>query len=225
MKSVARCYTPGARRRHKTGANEQTEQTNFMPAHSSARHELTQLLVDWGNGDESAPDKLFPLIYEELKRTARRYLRKETPGHTLQTTALVNEAYLRLIDQTRVHWQNRAHFFAIAAQMMRRILVDHARKRVRLRRGGGMHKISLDGVAVVSDERAAELIALDEALQHLAKVDVRRSQVVELRFFGGLSNAEIAEVLKIAPNTVMRDWNMARAWLYRETCKEVTDET
>lgn len=120
-----------------------------MPAHPSARHELTQLLVDWSNGDESAPDKLFPLVYTELKRTARRYLRKETPGHTLQTTALVNEAYLRLIDQNRVHWQNRAHFFAIAAEMMRRILVDHARRHARMRRGGGTRKISLDEVATV----------------------------------------------------------------------------
>jgi len=193
-----------------------------MSAHSSTHHRLTQLLVDWGNGDESAPDKLFPLVYTELKRTARRYLRKETPGHTLQTTALVNEAYLRLVDQTSVQWQNRAHFFAIAATVMRRILVDHARSHARMRRGGGRHKISLDEVAVVSDERAAELIALDEALQSLAKVDARRSQVVELRFFGGLSNPEIGEVLKIAPNTVMRDWNMARAWLYREMRKEDT---
>jgi RNA polymerase sigma factor (TIGR02999 family) len=166
------------------------------------------------------PDKLFPLVYAELKRTARRYLRQEKPGHTLQTTALVNEAYLRLVDQQRVHWQNRAQFYAIAATVMRRILVDHARSHARLRRGGGAQKISLDEVAMVSDERAAELIALDEALQSLAQVDARRSQVVELRFFGGLSNAEIGEVLKIAPNTVMRDWNMARAWLYREMRKE-----
>ncbi|MFN2454345.1 MAG: sigma-70 family RNA polymerase sigma factor [Pyrinomonadaceae bacterium] len=196
-----------------------------MPAYSPARHELTQLLIDWSNGDESAPDKLFPLVYTELKRTARRYLRKETPGHTLQTTALVNEAYLRLIDQQRVHWQNRAQFYAIAATVMRRILVDHARSHARLRRGGGARKISLDEIAAVSDERAAELIALDEALQSLAQVDARRSQVVELRFFGGLSNSEIAEVLKIAPNTVMRDWNMARAWLYREMRREDMDET
>ena len=196
-----------------------------MPAHSFARHELTQLLVDWSNGDETAPDKLFPLVYTELKHTARRYMRKETPGHTLQTTALVNEAYLRLVDQERVHWQNRAHFYAIAATVMRRILVDHARSHARVRRGGGARKVSLDEVAVVSDERAAELIALDEALQSLAQVDARRSQVVELRFFGGLSNPEIAEVLKIAPNTVMRDWNMARAWLYRELRREDMDET
>jgi len=190
-----------------------------MPAHSYTPHELTQLLIDWCNGDESAPDKLFPLVYAELKRMARRYLRKETPGHTLQTTALVNEAYLRLVDQQRVSWHNRAHFYAIAAQMMRRILVDHARSHACARRGGGAGKISLDEVASVSDERAAELIALDEALQSLAEVDERRSRVVELRFFGGLSNAEIAEVLQIAPNTVIRDWNMARAWLYQELHK------
>ncbi len=196
-----------------------------MPAHPYNPHELTQLLVDWCDGDESAPDKLFPLVYAELKRTARRFMRKETPGHTLQTTALVNEAYLRLIDQTRVHWQNRAHFYAIAATVMRRILVDHARSHARVRRGGGAGKISLDEVATLSDERAAELLALDEALQSLAQVDARRSQVVELRFFGGLSNSEIAEVLKIAPNTVMRDWNMARAWLYREMRREEMDET
>jgi len=195
------------------------ERTNVMPAHSSASPDLTQLLLDWSNGDESASDKLFPLVYDELKRTARRYMRKEKPGHTLQTAALVNEAYLRLIEQQRVHWQNRAQFYAIAAQMMRRILVDHARRHARLRRGAGAIKISLDEVAVVSDEGGAELIALDDALQTLAKVDARRSQVVELRFFGGLSNSEIGEVLKITPNTVMRDWNLARAWLYREMRK------
>ena len=190
-----------------------------MPAHSYNPHELTQLLVDWCDGDESAPGKLFPLVYAELKRTARRFMRKETPGHTLQATALVNEAYLRLVDQQRVNWQNRAHFYAIAAQMMRRILVDHARSHAREKRGGAAGKISLDEVATVSDERAAELLALEEALQSLAQVDERRSKVVELRFFGGLSNTEIAEVLKIAPNTVIRDWNMARAWLYRELQK------
>lgn len=190
-----------------------------MLQRSSASPDLTQLLLDWSNGNESASDKLFPLVYNELKRTARRYLRKEKPGHTLQTAALVNEAYLRLIEQQRVHWQNRAQFYAIAAQMMRRILVDHARRHARLRRGAGAHKVSLDEVAVVSDESGAELIALDDALQTLAKVDARRSQVVELRFFGGLSNSEIGEVLKITPNTVMRDWNLARAFLYREMRK------
>lgn len=187
-----------------------------MPAPSATQFPLTQLLADWCNGDESVPDKLFPLVYQDLKRIARRHLRKETPGHTLQTTALVNEAYLRLVDQKRVTWQNRAHFYAIAAKTMRRILVDHARGRIRLKRGGDLCRLSLDEAATVSGEQAAELLALDEALQELAKIDPRRSQVVELRFFGGLSNPEIAEVLKIAPNTVIRDWNMARAWLYHE---------
>lgn len=187
-----------------------------MSAHTSTQYQLTQLLEDWCDGDESAPEKLFPLVYQELKRIARRHLRNETPGHTLQTTALVNEAYLRLVDQSRVRWQNRAHFYAIAAQTMRRILVDHARSRARVKRGGAVWKVSLDEAAEVSLGQAAEILALEEALQQLAKIDPRRSQVVELRFFGGLDNAEIAEVLKIAPNTVIRDWNMARAWLYRE---------
>ena len=187
-----------------------------MPSYPITSYELTQLLIDWSKGDESAPDRLFPLVYADLKRMARRYLRKEASGHTLQTTALVNEAYLRLVDQQRVGWQNRTHFYAIAATVMRRILVDHARRHARLRRGGGTGTISLEEVATLTDERASELIALDEALRNLAEVDLRRSQVVEMRFFGGLSNAEIAEVLKVAPNTVIRDWNMARAWLYRE---------
>jgi RNA polymerase sigma factor (TIGR02999 family) len=187
-----------------------------MPAPISTQYPLTQLLVDWCSGDESAPDKLFPLVYQELKRIARRHLRKEMPGHTLQTTALVNDAYLRLVDQKRVSWQNRAHFYAIAAQTMRRILLDHARSQARLKRGGAVCKVSLDEAAMVSAGQAAELLVLDEALQELARIDPRRSKVVELRFFGGLSNSEIAEVLKIAPNTVIRDWNMARAWLYRE---------
>jgi len=187
-----------------------------MPARTATEFSLTQLLEDWCSGDASVPDRLFPLVYRELKRIARRQLRKETPGHTLQTTDLVNEAYLRLVDQKRVTWQNRAHFYAIAAQTMRRILVDHARGNARLKRGGGAWKVSLDEAAGAAVSQAAELLALDEALRELAEIDPRRSQVVELRFFGGLNNAEIAEVLKIAPNTVIRDWNMARAWLYHE---------
>ena len=178
--------------------------------------QLTQLLIDWCNGDESAPERLFPLVYNELKVIARRYLRKESHEHTLQTTALVNEAYLRLVDQNRVSWQNRAHFFAISAEMMRRILIDHARSHARLRRGGHIRKIDLDEAVNVSDEIAADLVALDEALKQLNQIDERRSRVVELRFFGGLNNEEIAEVLRISPNTVTRDWNMARAWLYNE---------
>lgn len=186
-----------------------------MPAPS----ELTHLLLDWGKGDKDALDKLMPLVYDELRSLARRYLSRESAGHTLQTTALVNEAYLRLIDQSRVQWQNRAHFFAICAQMMRRILVDHARKQHYAKRGGGAVRLSLDDVAMLSKEKAAELVALDEALEKLAEMDSRRSRVVELRFFGGLNNEEIASVLGISANTVMRDWNLAKAWLYKTVTK------
>jgi len=178
--------------------------------------EITQLLAEWSNGNQGALDKLYPLVYEELRRLAHRYMRRERKDHTLQTTALINEAYLRLIDQKSVHWENRAHFFSISAQIMRRILIDYARRYQYAKRGGGATKISLDDAAVVAKERAAELLMLDEALIGLAKRDPRRSQVVELRFFGGLSNEEIASVLKVSPNTVTRDWNLARAWLYRE---------
>ncbi|MGB7924788.1 MAG: sigma-70 family RNA polymerase sigma factor [Pyrinomonadaceae bacterium] len=181
----------------------------------SSQQEVTQLLLDWSKGDQAALDKLVPLVHDELRRLARHYMRRETPSHTLQTTALVNEAYLRLVDQS-VPWQNRAHFFAIAAQMMRRILIDHARGHARAKRGGGAVKVSLDEAAVMPQEQAAELIALDEALTRLSTIDPRRGRVVELRFYGGLSNEEIASVLKISANTVMRDWNLARAWLYKE---------
>jgi RNA polymerase sigma factor (TIGR02999 family) len=176
---------------------------------------VTDLLVSWSNGDPQALDELMPLIYQELNRMARRQLGRERIGHTLQTKALVNEAYLRLIDQQDVHWQNRAHFFAIAAQMMRRILVDYARSRHVAKRGGGAVPVSLDHVAEVSG-RTSELVALDEALSSLSVFDRRKAQVVELRFFGGLSVHETAEVLKISPNTVMRDWSTAKAWLHRE---------
>ena len=192
---------------------------------SPAPDQVTQLLIDWSNGDQDAVEQLFALVYEELRRLAHRYMRRECPGHTLQTTAVVHEAYLRLIDQKHVQWQNRAHFFAIAARMMRRILITHAQSHGYAKRGGGAVKVSLDQAAVLSPARAGELIALDEALKSLAIMDVRRSQVVELRFFGGLSNEEIAEVLKISPNTVMRDWNVAKAWLYREMSKEQDDES
>ena len=181
-----------------------------------SQQEVTQLLLDWGGGDRAALEKLLPLVYEELRRMAHRYMNRERPGHTLQTTSLVNEAYLKLCDQTRVRWQNRAHFFAIAAQTMRRILVDHARAQGRAKRGDGAPALSLDEGAQLSPSKAAELIALDDALTSLARLDERRSRVVELRFFGGLSNEAIAEVLDISPNTVTRDWNMARAWLYKE---------
>lgn len=157
-----------------------------------------------------------PLVERELHRLARHYMRRENPGHTLQTTALVNEAYLRLIDQKNVHWQNRAHFFGIAAQIMRRILLNYARDRHRAKRGGHAVQVSLSEVAVMSEEKSSELIALDEALERLAAIDERKARVVELRYFGGLSVEETAEVLKVAPITVIRHWNMAKAWLARE---------
>lgn len=184
-------------------------------------HEITQLLADWSNGNQTALDKLYPLVYDELHKMARRYMNRERPGHTLQTTALINEAYVRLVDQKHVHWQNRAHFFAISAQIMRRILIDHARREHYAKRGGGAQKISLDEVAMVAVERASSLLLLDEALTRLGEIDSRRSQVVELRYFGGLNNEEIAGVLKISENTVTRDWNMARAWLYQELMETV----
>jgi RNA polymerase sigma factor (TIGR02999 family) len=178
--------------------------------------EVTQLLNAWGSGDQSALEKLMPLIYDELHRLADRYMAHERPEHTLQTSALVNEAYVRLVDQRDVHWENRAQFFGIAATSMRRILVSYARSRNRAKRGGGALQVPLDDVALLSDERAAEMVALDEALEHLAGVDSRKSQVVELRYFGGLSIDETAEVLKVSPGTVMRDWTLAKAWLRRQ---------
>ena len=183
---------------------------------SSQPHEITQLLAEWSEGNQAALDKLYPLVYNELRRLAHGYLRRERKGHTLQTTALINEAYLRLVDQKQAHWANRSHFFAISAQIMRRILIDHARRYDYAKRGGGAPRISLDEAAVVAKERARELLMLDEALNGLAKIDPRRGRVVELRYFGGLNNEEIAAVLKISENTVTRDWNMARAWLYQE---------
>ena len=177
--------------------------------------DVTQLLIAWGKGDESARDQLMPLVYEELHRLAHRHIRKERPGHTLQTSALVNEAFVRLVDQKDVHWQNRAHFFAIAAQMMRRILVDYARSRRYAKRGGDARQVTLNEELIMSDERSAEVVALDEALGELASIDERKSKVVELRFFGGLSIEETADVLSVSPGTVMRDWTLAKAWLKR----------
>jgi len=182
----------------------------------SSTKELTELLAAWSDGKREALDELLPLVEGELRRLAHRYMSRERPGHTLQTTALVNEAYLRLIDQKEVRWQNRAHFFAIAAQMMRRILINHARDRAAFKRGAGARKISLEDVAELSDERAAELVALDEALESLARIDERKGRVVELRYFGGLSVEEVAEVLGISPDTVTRDWRSAKAFLHRE---------
>jgi RNA polymerase sigma-70 factor (ECF subfamily) len=179
-------------------------------------NEVTQLLIAWGNGDQAARDELMPLVYKELRRLAHRYMGRERPDHTLQTSALVNEAYLRLIDQKDVQWQNRAHFFGIAAQMMRRILVDYARKRGFAKRGGEARPVSLEEAMIVSEERAANVVALDDALKSLAEHDPRKSQIVELRFFGGLSIEETAEVLAVSAGTVTRDWTLAKAWLKRE---------
>ena len=179
-------------------------------------YQITQLLKAWSDGDQTARDQVMLLVYEELHRMAHRHMRKERPGHTLQTSALVHEAYVRLTDQTDVEWQNRAHFYGIAAQMMRRILVDHARSRQYAKRGGDARPVSLDEGAIVSEERTAEVVALDEALAGLAVIDQRKSQIVELRFFGGLSIEETAGVLAVSPGTVMRDWTLAKAWLRRE---------
>src|SRR5215813_13523717 len=177
---------------------------------------VTQLLLDWRNGDQTALDRLMPLVYEELRRIAGHYMRNERQGHTLQTSALVNEAYLRLVDHENIAWQNRAHFFGVAAQAMRRILVDYARLRHRAKRAGAAQRVSFDEAMTLAEERAAELITLDDALEELAKVDPRKSRVVELRYFGGLSVEETAEALGVSSMTVMRDWNTARAWLMRE---------
>ncbi|HVI72559.1 MAG TPA: sigma-70 family RNA polymerase sigma factor [Pyrinomonadaceae bacterium] len=180
------------------------------------QHEITQLLAEWSDGNQSALDELYPLVYEELHKLARRYMSRERKGHTLQTTALINEAYVRLVDQRNVHWANRSHFFAISAQIMRRILIDHARRHAYAKRGGGAQQVSLEEVAVVAREQSSDILRLDEALKILAKMDPRRCHVVELRYFGGLSNEEIAGVLKVSENTVTRDWNLARAWLYQQ---------
>jgi len=181
-----------------------------------AAHELTELLVAWGEGDEEALDRIAPLVHAELYRLAKRYMSRERPDHLLQTSALINEAYLRLIDWKAVRWQNRAHFFGVAAQMMRRILVDFARRRPRVAKAVDAVQISLDHALTVSTGRDADLIALDDALRGLAAFDERKSKIVELRFFGGLSVDETAAVMKIAPITVIREWNKAKAWLYRE---------
>ena len=182
--------------------------------------QVTQLLIAWGNGDQAALEQLLPLVYEELHRLARQYMRHERKDNTLQTSALVNEAYLRLVDQKNVKWQNRAHFFAIAAQIMRRILVDHARKRSYQKRGGNAMRVTLDETLMISDERAAEVVALDDALTSLADLDERKSKIVELRFFAGLSIEETAEILAVSPGTVMRDWTLAKAWLRRAIASE-----
>jgi RNA polymerase sigma factor (TIGR02999 family) len=183
---------------------------------------VCELLRAWSDGDTSALERLTPFVYEELHRLARRYMRGERPDHSLQTTALVNEAYMRLVGYERMKWQNRAHFFAVSAQVMRRILVEHARRH-NLRRGGGVPHVSLDEAALVGGHRAADLVALDDALNTLAQLDPRKAQVVEMRFFGGLNVDETADVLKVSPATVMRDWSTAKTWLYRELAGGIRD--
>jgi RNA polymerase sigma factor (TIGR02999 family) len=177
--------------------------------------DVSVLLADWSQGNESARDELMPLVYDELRRLAGHYMRMERTGHSLQATALVNEAYLRLVDQRQVRWQGRRHFFALASQMMRRILVDYARRRRYAKRGGGARQVELDEAMIVSEAKGADIIALDDALTRLAQIAPRQSRVVELRYFGGLSMDEAAQVLNVSPVTVRRDWITAKAWLYR----------
>ena len=187
-------------------------------------HEVTQLLRAWSEGEPDALEKLMPLVYQELYRLARRYMARERPGHTLSPTALVNEAYLRLVDSTQVSWQNRAHFFAVCARVMRRILVDWVRSRHAHKRGGDMRLVEIQDALAVAGGSGTDLAALDDALKALAAVDSRKSQVVELRFFGGLNAKETAEVLKISPKTVLRDWKLSKSWLRRELRREKPSE-
>ena len=182
-------------------------------------HEITQLLAAWNDGDQLALEQLAPLVHMELHRIARRHMARERAGHILQTTALVNEAYMRLIDWKGVHWRNRAHFFGLAAQLMRHILVDFARAQKREKRGGGGTEVSLSEAETVDSGRSADLVALDDALRTLEKLDARQARVVELRFFGGLNHEETAEALRVSVGTVKRDWSMAEAWLYQELSK------
>lgn len=181
-----------------------------------SRLNVTELLLAWGNGDRSALDDLVPLVHQELRRLARLQMRGERDNHTLQTTALVNEAFVRLVDLRRIRWQDRAHFLALSARLMRRILVDHARSRNYQKRGGGVDTVTLDDLVVAAPERGADLVALDDALELLGRIDPRKSQVVELRFFGGLTAEETAEALNVSPETVQRDWRLAKVWLLRE---------
>jgi RNA polymerase sigma-70 factor, ECF subfamily len=189
---------------------------------SPPQEEVTKLLQAWTEGNRTALDKLTPIVYNELRRVARYYMSRERSDHMLQATALVHEAYMRLVDNTRVHWQNRAHFFAVSAQLMRRILLDHARRR-NLKRGARFEHVSIEQAGLVSGNPGSDLVALDDALRALANIDDRKARVVELRFFGGLSVEETAEVLKISSITVMRDWNTARIWLYRELKRGATN--
>ncbi len=190
----------------------------------SRSNDVTGLLLAWGSGDKEALNALMPLVYEELHRLANRHLRRERPNGSLQTTALIHETYLRLLDQRKTRWQNRAHFYSIAARLMRRILVDHVRNRRCAKRGGPVLRVSLAEAGGESAGLAAEVVALDDALDSLAELDSRKSRVVELRFFGGLSVEETAEVLGISPNTVIRDWSTAKAWLHRAMSKEARNK-
>lgn len=187
--------------------------------------EVTQLLADWAKGDSSALDKLFPLVHGELRRIARRQMSQERPGHTLQATALVNEAYMKIAGQKGFEWHNRSHFFAVCAQVMRHVLIDHARAHARDKRGGGAIQVSLNEAAVMVKEQAADFVALDDALQELEIVDQQKARIVEMRYFGGLSIEETAEVLNISPRTVRREWRRAKAWLYRMIAEGSADET
>jgi RNA polymerase sigma factor (TIGR02999 family) len=196
-----------------------------MTMPSPAQQEVTQLLGDWSGGDQGALEKLLPLVQPELHRLAHHYMSRERAGHTLQTTALLDEAYLLLVGNKKPSWQNRTHFVAAAAQLMRRIMVDHARERRSLKRGGGALKVTLDEAALVTETRSEELLALDEALEKLAAQDPRKSQIVELRYFGGLTVEETAEFLKQSQRTVEREWNMAKAWLYRALSGKEPDES
>ena len=192
---------------------------------SLSPQEVTQLLADWGSGDRSALEKLLPLVHSELRRIARRQMSHERPGHTLQATALVNEAYLKLAGQQGLEWQNRAHFFAVAAQVMRHILIDHARAHARDKRGGGAIQVSLNEAVASGGEQAENFLALDEALRTLEQIDPQKGKIVELRYFGGLSIEETADVLNVSPRTVRREWQRAKAWLYRMVSEGTADET
>lgn len=183
---------------------------------TSTNSNVTQLLFDWRSGNQDALNQLMPLVYDELRGLAKRYMRREDASHTLQTNALVNEAYLRLVNQQNVDWQNRAHFFAIAAQVMRHLLVDHARSKQYAKRGGGAQQITLDEGSAIALEQSVELLALNQALDRLAAIDARKSKIVELRYFGGLTSEETAEVLGVSEITVKREWLKAKAWLFRE---------
>ena len=187
-----------------------------IPTRSAETQKVTHLLADWGRGDQAAFQKLTPLVYEEMRRLAHHYMKGQSPGHTLQTTALVHEAYLRLVDQSNPSFANRSHFLAVAAKAMRHVLVDHAKSQQRQKRGAGARKVDLDAVALISPEQSDAILDLNDGLERLAGLDSRAAQCVELRYFGGLNQDEIAEVLKVSPVTVRRDWVFARAWLYRE---------